>query len=93
MNGVSEGCRDVKINTSNRTQSKQNLEDTLNQGNFWRLDAGINVETVGSKKNTFSLIRFQNVSTPNCDCLGVPEWDSFLLLGGYVPISKITEKG
>ena len=48
MNGVSEGCRDVKINTSNRTQSKQNLEDTFNQGNFWRLDAGINVETVGS---------------------------------------------
>ena len=49
MNGVSEGCRDVKINTPNRTQSKQNLEDTFNQGNFWRLDAGINVETVGSK--------------------------------------------
>ena len=40
-----------------------------------------------------SLIRFQNVSTPNCDRLGVPGWDSFLLLGGYVPISKITEKG
>ena len=49
MNGVSEGCRDVKINTSNRTQSKQNLEDTFNQGNFWRMDAGINVETVDSK--------------------------------------------
>ena len=39
------------------------------------------------------LIKFKNFSTPNCGRLGVPGWDSFLILGGYGPISKIIEKG
>ena len=38
------------------------------------------------------LIKFKNFSTPNCGRLGVPGWDSFLILGGYGAISKITEK-
>ena len=37
-------------------------------------------------------IAFKNSSTPNRGRLGIPGWDSFLILGGYGAISKITEK-